>query len=103
MKNQKRAITYILERLQEPSTIRGMVLLAAAMGANISEESEMVFIEAGLLIAGLIAVMTPDKYKTKEIDVSRKPIGYMPRRSSGTTSRTSRASQEETDEYDIKG
>lgn len=63
----KQVITYLLERLQEPSTIRGIVLMVSAIGSQYSEEMQSSIIEFGLLIAGLIAVLTPDKFTTKRV------------------------------------
>ena len=69
MKNTtKKVITYLLERLQEPSTIRGIVLVASAVGAKFSEDLQNGIIEIGLLIAGLIAVLTPDSMTTKKVE-----------------------------------
>lgn len=73
MKNKtKQVITYLLERLQEPSTIRGIVLVASAVGAHFSEELQSGIIEIGLIIAGLIAVLTPDSMTTKKVEPNRQ-------------------------------
>ncbi len=107
MKNQKlkKVITYLLDRLQEPSTIRGLILLAAALGAKMSTDMQMAYLEVGLLLAGLVAILTPDKLKDKDVDVSRRRSGggSFPR-SGGSSGRTSRRGADEpADEYDIKG
>ena len=59
----KRAVSYLLARLQEPSTLRGGILLCTALGAKVSPEMETAIIEIGLLLVGLVAVITPDKLK----------------------------------------
>ncbi len=107
MKNEKlkKVITYLLDRLQEPSTIRGLILLAAAMGAKMSTDMQMAYLEVGLLLAGLVAILTPDKLKDRDVDVSKRRSGGGSFPRSGSSGRTSRRgdSNESTDEYDIKG
>ena len=112
MKNQKlkKVITYLLDRIQEPSTIRGLVLLGAALGAKMSVEQQTAYLELGLLLAGLIAILTPDKLKDKEVDVEKRRSGSStfplrgPKGSSGgTTQRQPRDADSGSDEYDIKG
>lgn len=52
---------YLLERLKEPSTWRGIVLIATAAGATITPALADAIVAAGIGFAGLIAVATPDK------------------------------------------
>lgn len=52
---------YILERAKEPSTWRGIVLLATAGGVNIAPEMATSIIEVGIAVAGLIGIITKDK------------------------------------------
>ena len=52
---------YILERLKEPSTWRGIIMLLTAAGIPIAPEMQKVIISAGLALAGLIGAVTPDK------------------------------------------
>lgn len=52
---------YLLARLQEPSTWRGLVLIATACGAILSPEQQEAIIAGGLLLAGLIGAATPEK------------------------------------------
>lgn len=63
----KALITYLIERLQEPSTIRGIVLVASALGAKYNQELQSSIIEFGLIIAGIIAILTPDSLLTKKV------------------------------------
>ena len=49
---------FILDRLREPSTWRGAVLLATACGVRISPEISDAIVAAGLGLAGLIGVFT---------------------------------------------
>ena len=51
-------MNFVLERAQEPSTWRGIVLLATALGVSISPELGEAIVSAGLAAAGLIAVAT---------------------------------------------
>lgn len=108
MEKLKEVISYLLDRLQEPSTIRGIVLLAAALGAKISNDMEIVFLEMGLLLAGLIAILTPDSLLKDKVDVSKRRSGGMlggrGRSTANTqTKRSSRNDDDNQDEYDIKG
>ena len=56
-------MNYLLERLKEPSTWRGLIRLAIVGGVVIAPEHFEDFVALGLLIAGIIGVMTPDKGK----------------------------------------
>lgn len=51
---------YLLERLKEPTTWRGLVLIATAFGATISEDQKEAIIAAGLALSGLVGVFAPD-------------------------------------------
>lgn len=50
--------TYILQRAQEASTWRGVVLLATAAGVNLAPELVNSIITTGIAIAGLLGVIT---------------------------------------------
>lgn len=52
--------TYLLNRLREPSTWRGLVLLATACGVPLNPELQEAIIATGLAIVGLIGVATQD-------------------------------------------
>ena len=52
--------SYILARAKEPSTWRGLILLLTAVGVPIAPEMQTAIISAGLAVAGLIGVATPD-------------------------------------------
>lgn len=49
---------YILERAKEPSSWRGLALLATAAGLNIAPELANAVITAGVAVAGLLGVVT---------------------------------------------
>ena len=51
---------YLLARLREPSTWRGLVLIATACGTALSPDQQEAIVTAGLLIAGLIGAAVPD-------------------------------------------
>ena len=53
--------SYILARLQEPSTWRGLVLFVTAVGIPVAPALATAITTAGLGIAGLIGVLTADK------------------------------------------
>lgn len=52
---------FFLERLKEPSTWRGFVLLLTAIGVPLSPALADTIITIGLAITGFIGVATPDK------------------------------------------
>jgi hypothetical protein len=52
---------YILARLQEPSTWRGLVLIVSALGAALSPDQQEAIVTGGLLLAGIIGAAVPDK------------------------------------------
>ena len=52
---------YLLSRLREPSTWRGIVLLATAIGVPIQPDLQESIIATGLAVTGLIGVVTQDK------------------------------------------
>ena len=51
----------ILDRLQEPSSWRGLVMFATAFGVGISPEMMEQIIIAGTATAGLLGMLTADK------------------------------------------
>ena len=53
--------SYILARMKEPSTWRGLTLLLTALGIPLAPGVSDAIIAAGLGIAGLIGALTPDK------------------------------------------
>jgi len=53
---------YILNRLKEPSTWRGIVIGAAALGAHWSPEHQEVVITFGIGLAGFLGMVLPDKW-----------------------------------------
>ena len=52
--------SYILERLKEPSTWRGITLLLTALGIPLAPGVADLVISAGLAVTGLIGAITPD-------------------------------------------
>lgn len=52
---------YILARAKEASTWRGVILLLTAIGVPVAPALAESIITAGLAIAGLIGVVSPDK------------------------------------------
>jgi len=51
---------YLLARAQEPSTWRGLVLIATALGVVLSPDQQEAIVAGGLLVAGLIGAAVPD-------------------------------------------
>ena len=52
---------YLLARLQEPSTWRGITLIATACGAVLSPDQREAIIAGGMLLSGIIGAATPGK------------------------------------------
>jgi hypothetical protein len=53
--------TYLIDRLDERSTWRGVVLVLTALGVTLSPEQAEAIIAAGIAGAGLIGVFAADK------------------------------------------
>ena len=53
--------SYLLERIKEPSTWRGLTLLLTAMGIPLAPGVADAVIAVGLAVAGLIGSVMPDK------------------------------------------
>lgn len=51
---------YVIDRLKEASTWRGLVLVATAFGAALSPEQQEAIVTVGLLVAGLLGALLPD-------------------------------------------
>jgi len=52
---------YILDRAREPSTWRGAILFLTAIGVPIAPQLAEAIVTAGLGLAGLIGILTPDR------------------------------------------
>ena len=52
---------YILARIKEPSSWRGIFLLLTAIGIPVAPELADAIITVGLAIVGAIGIATPDK------------------------------------------
>ena len=55
---------YLLNRMKEPSTWRGIILIFTSLGYNIDPEMGDAIITTGLALAGLVGALTGDKYGT---------------------------------------
>ena len=53
--------SYLLARAKEPSTWRGAVMVATAMGVSISPDKQEAIVTIGLALAGIVGVVTADK------------------------------------------
>ncbi|MGR2663105.1 hypothetical protein JOS77_27015 [Chromobacterium haemolyticum] len=51
---------FLLARLQEPSTWRGAVMLATALGITVSPDTENAIIAIGLAVSGLLGALLPE-------------------------------------------
>jgi hypothetical protein len=51
---------YLLARMSEASTWRGLIMLATAVGVVFSAEQVEAVIAAGLALAGLVGAFSPD-------------------------------------------
>lgn len=50
--------SYLIERIKEPSTWRGIILLLTAFGCNISPEQQEAIIMVGLALVGFLGAIT---------------------------------------------
>lgn len=57
-------MAYLLARLKEASTWRGIALLLTAFGVQIAPDAQEAVISAGVAVAGAIGVFFPDTAKS---------------------------------------
>ena len=57
----KRLYEYALDRLQEPSTWRGLALMAGVFGATLNPDQKEALVFSGMALSGLIGAVFPDK------------------------------------------
>lgn len=57
---------YLIARLQEPTTWRGLVLVLTSLGVSLSPEQLQTIVSVGLGIAGLIGALAPDPGKEQK-------------------------------------
>ena len=60
------AVEYAIKRLKEPSTWRGLILLATSAGLVISEEMSGQIVAFGLGLAGIIGALFSDTPATDQ-------------------------------------
>lgn len=54
-------MNYILERLKEPSTWRGLLALATALGVKLHPEMQEAILSTGLALIGMINVFRAEQ------------------------------------------
>ena len=52
---------FILNRLKEASTWRGLILMVTAAGVAVSDTQQIAIIAAGIALAGVVGAFLPDK------------------------------------------
>lgn len=57
-------MAYLLSRLKEASTWRGIALLLTALGVQVAPEVQEAVISAGIAVAGAVGVLFPDSTKS---------------------------------------
>ena len=57
-------MAYLLARLKEASTWRGIALLLTALGVQVAPDVQEAVISAGVAVAGAIGVLFPDATKS---------------------------------------
>ena len=57
-------MTYLLARLKEASTWRGIALLLTAFGVQVAPEVQEAVISVGIAVAGAVGVLFPDSTKS---------------------------------------
>jgi hypothetical protein len=60
-KTKGNEMKYLLDRLAEASTWRGLVMIAMGFGVHWSPDSQAAIISTGALVAGAIGAIIPDK------------------------------------------
>ena len=76
--NEKRIITlmkYLLERLKEPSTWRGLFALLTAVGLKLHPEMQEAILTTGLALIGMINVVRKESNDTKPASNSTPVVG----------------------------
>ena len=63
-------MNYMIERLREPSTWRGIVMLLTSFGLVLNPEQQNAIIAAGTALAGVIGVFAPEKRNDQNITVN---------------------------------
>lgn len=54
---------YLIERLKEPSTWRGLIMIATGVaGAKWSPESQETIVYVGVSLAGIVGAILPDRW-----------------------------------------
>lgn len=59
-------IEYLLQRLNEPSTWRGIIVILTGLGVALDPSQIEAIVATGLTIAGLIGAFTKDKIEPKK-------------------------------------
>lgn len=62
-------MSWLLRRLREPSTWRGLVWLATVAGLSLRPEQAEAIVTAGMALAGLLGVFTTDAPKTVRVEL----------------------------------
>lgn len=62
-------MNWLLRRLREPSTWRGLVWLATVAGLSLRPEQAEAIVVAGMALAGLLGVFLTDEPKTVRIEL----------------------------------
>ena len=64
-------LEYILSRLAEPSTWRGIIWIATAFGFALSPDQKEAIATAGMALVGAIGVFTKDKAKPTQEQIQK--------------------------------
>lgn len=54
---------FFLNRLKEPSTWRGLVLVATSFGMHLSPDQSYAIASLGLALAGFVGTVSPDRVR----------------------------------------
>ena len=57
-------MAYLLDRLKEASTWRGIALLLTAFGVQVAPEVQEAVISVGIAVAGAVGILFPDSTKS---------------------------------------
>jgi hypothetical protein len=64
---------FVLNRLREPSTWRGIVMVVTVFGVNLTPEEALAVASVGASIVAAIGIFTADKKKVEVIAVIESP------------------------------
>jgi hypothetical protein len=66
-----RVYVYLLDRMSEPSTLRGIVMALTSIGVWASPKNLEAILTIGMLVVGLLGALLPDRIR-RQAEASKK-------------------------------